>query len=162
MAVFTGCDESSRPKFAKLIVTSGANQCSLPQSEYAHAVRLRTEDAKGYPVGGVKLEISAKKGSDLAFDKSTLVTDPGGCAAVRVTSGKITGDNYFTVTPVGNRGKAIEVRMVNGVEISGGNQEGFAGDNLAKPVSVKIVDGEGVPQKGVQVYIKGGAAKPQF
>ena len=156
----TGCDKTERPKLAKLIITSGADQCALPQSEYAKPVYIRAEDEKGYPVGGVKLDLSSKSGSELAFDKNTLVTDPGGCAAVRVTSGSITGDNYFVITPKDNKNKAREVRMVNGIEITGGNQEGFAGDVLKKPLTVKIVDGSGAPQKDIAVYIKGGAAKP--
>ena len=159
-ALLSGCDESSRPKLAKLIVTAGANQCAMPQSEYAQAVRIRAEDAKGYPVGGVKLTLAAKTGSELTFDKVSTVTDPGGCAAVKVTSGKITGDNYFTITPENNKNKAIDIRMVNGIEITGGNQEGLAGDTLADPLTIKVVDGSGVPQKNIAVYIKGKDAKP--
>ena len=162
VVLFAGCDESKRLKLAKLSITSGANQCAMPQSEYAKAVQIRAEDAKGYPVGGVKLTLSSKAGSELAFDKDTLVTDPGGCASVKITSGKITGDNYFIITPQDYKNKSIEVRMVNGIEISGGNQEGFAGDILEKPLSVKIVDADGVPQKDVAVYVKGSGAKPQI
>ena len=158
----TGCDKTERPKLAKIIITSGADQCALPHNEYSKPVYIRAEDAKGYPVGGIKLELTAKKGSELSFDKNTLVTDPGGCASVRVTSGNITGDNYFVITPQGNKVKSREVRMINGIEITGGNQEGFAGDILKNPLTIKIVDNTGVPQKDIAVYVKGGAAKPQL
>ena len=155
VTLFSGCDESDRPKLAKLIVVSGANQCALPQSDYKDAVLIRAEDAEGFPVGGVKLDVSCKNGSELAFDKTQLVTDPGGGAVLRIKSGKITGDNYFIVKSVDNPEKSVETRMVNGIEISGGNQEGFAGKVLDNPLSVKIVDGTGVPQKDIAVYIKG-------
>ena len=159
VTLFSGCDESERPQLAKLIVTSGANQCALPQSDYKNAVMIRAEDAEGFPVGGVKLNVVCKKGSDLTFDKEKLVTDPGGTAFLRVKSGKITGDNYFIVSSDRDSTKSVETRMVNGITVTGGNQEGFAGKVLDEPLTVKIVDGNGTPKKDVTIYIKGDSAK---
>ncbi|MBR7120324.1 MAG: Na/Pi cotransporter family protein [Lentisphaeria bacterium] len=161
VTMISGCDKASRPKVAKLIVTSGANQCTLPESDYKKAVMIRAEDAKGYPVGGVKLDISCKKGSELAFDKDKLVTDPGGTAILKVKSGKITGDNYLVISTADQSAKPIEARLVNGIAISGSDQEGLAGRLLKEPLTVKIVDGNGVPRKDVAVYVKGNSgAKP--
>ena len=158
--LFTGCEESERPKLAKITVTSGADQCALPQNKYNKTVHVRAEDAEGYPVGGVTIQLACKKGSDLAFDREKVVTDPGGSAMFGVTSGKITGDNYIILTPEDDKSKAIEVRMVNGIAVSGGDQEGFSKDTLPEPLEVKIVNGKGEPVKDVNVYVKGAGAKP--
>ena len=161
---FAGCDESERPKLAKLAITSGADQCVLPGSACANPVIIRAEDANGYPMGGVEIAVSCPNGDELYFDKTKLVTDPGGMAILKVTSGKITGDNYIVLTPKADPSKVIRTRVVNGISISGGNQEGLAGENLDNPLAVKVVDGKGQPKKDVVIYIKGGSdsksAKP--
>ena len=163
-AFLSGCDEKEHQKLAKLAVTSGADQCVLPGTACPKPVIIRAEDAKGYPLGGVEIAVTCAGDGELVFDRDKLVTDPGGMAMLKVTSGKITGDNYIVLTPKKSPEKAIRTRVVNGVSISGGNQEGFAGQNLEKPLSVKVVDGKGTPKKDVQIYIKGSSdskgAKP--
>ena len=162
--LFSGCDESERPKLAKLIVTSGADQCVLPGDTCAKPVVIRAEDAEGFPLGGISIAASCAKDGELYFDKENLVTDPGGAVMLKVTSGKITGDNYIVLTPKNHPSKAIRVRVVNGISISGGNQEGLAGENLENPLVIKVVDGKGQPKKDVVIYVKGSSdtkgAKP--
>ena len=161
---FSGCEKNEDQKLAKIIITSGNDQCVLPGNVCPKPLVVRAEDAKGYPLGGVKINVSCAKEDELCFDRQKLVTDPGGMAMLKVTAGKVTGDNYVIFTPERNHEKAVRARVVSGIQISGGNQEGFAGQNLENPLSVKVVDGNGTPKKDVLIYIKGGSdskgAKP--
>ena len=160
ISVLCGCEESNHPKLEKLIITSGNNQCALPGSDYSKPLYIRAEDAKGYPVGGVKLTVANEKGSDLVFDRKEYVTDPGGSAAIKVRSGSVTGDNSFVITPAGYSGKAVRGRMVNGVAITGAGQEGLAGRILDDKLEIKLIDAKGNPVKDAEIFIRGNGAKP--
>ncbi len=176
----TGCDWGKKETIVdKIHVIKGEDQCVLPGKtcksrlifELLGPQRPGLLGGKGSrnPVPEMEVRFVPEPGSDLevipAVDKSNnegdgisgkqeykFVSDAGGAIRVWIKSGKITGDQYLKIVPVGFEKAAKTIRVINGVELSGNKQEAHAGNKLTKPISMKIVDAKGNPIPDAEVY----------
>ena len=96
-------------------------------------------------------KVKVVPGPGLTITDQKLVSDNGGMISFKVKAGKSIGDKYLTIIPEGSE-ISQEIRFVIGAKLEGGNQEGIAGEKLAKPVSIRLVDQNGKPAVGVPVY----------
>ena len=142
-------------------ITDGANQSALPGHEFENEVFLELMSkpgtsllggkAKPDPVPNRKVNIVQDQNGDLEILNPKLVSDAGGVVSFKVKAGKTIGDKYLRIIPEGSDIRQ-EIRFIVGAEIHGTNQEGHAGKALEKPLSVKLVNQDGTPAKGVPVY----------
>ena len=152
-----GCSEAPQ-NAAEIKIVSGAEQRVLPGEVYAAPVRIqvlgKVQNWMGWeklqPCPNVKVRFVPSAGSDLKIDPAEAVSDAGGEISVRVTAGKLTGDQYFYAIPEGASAEKAVVRMISGVVISGINSETAAGNVAHAPVSVKLVR-DGKPLSDVPV-----------
>lgn len=163
IALLSGCsdDTDSKATLSKIKTFDNQVQTALPGEEFSKELIL---EAIGTTHGGLfggtqevpftneTIILKSAPGSDLIVEPSTITTDAGGIARAKVTAGKITGDQYLEIIPQSNTNKAIKVRYVTGVKIDGSDQEISSGTASAKPLSVKVVDSEGNPIIGGDVF----------
>lgn len=163
IALLSGCsdDVDSRGTLSKVKVFDSQVQTALPDEEFPKDLIVEaTGITQGGMFGGTQevpfvdetLILRPAPGSDLVANPSEIVTDAGGMAYSKISAGKLTGDQYLEIIPQSDTNKAIKVRFVTGVKIDGNNQEITAGSKSAKPLSVKVVDGEGKPVEGGDVF----------
>lgn len=162
-----GCERSSDepdPVSKILSVSSVEVQTAEAGNEFSHDILLRAVDSGDDPVSGACLEIGVQEGSELYFrDLSaekgsapykrhlTLCTDAGGEVRFCVKSGRKTGDQYAFAFPSAHPDKALNMRFVSGLTMTGANQEASSGGTLKEPFSVTLSDGDRKPVAGVDV-----------
>ncbi len=160
--VFSGCKEAQSLKVNKVSVFQGGGQCALPGEKYARPlyILLTTAPGTGFfsdpsnppPAPNQKVLFETVDGSDLILSAKEAVSDEGGLVKIEVMAGRKTGDQYLRVIPADAPDKAITVRFITGIRITGINQEGRAGQELAQPLSVTVVSSDGKPVEGAPVY----------
>ncbi len=157
-----GCDRTGGAKTVnKLSIMQGDNQCAAPSSECRKQLVVEllhtrkgaiTGKVAKYPVANVPVKFEPLPGSDVKIICDKPVSDHGGMVKARIMTGKVVGDQYFKVTPQGFPEVSKKIRVISGVEIKGGNQEGKAGHQLGEPITVKVYGKDGKPAGGVDVY----------
>ena len=156
----TACGEKSKEtNVGSLKIIQGENQLALPGEDFSKEIIIELYsppgrsvfggDAEPVPVAGKKVKVVP--GPGLTITDQKLVSDNGGMISFKVKAGKSIGDKYLTIIPEGSE-ISQEIRFVIGAKLEGGNQEGIAGEKLAKPVSIRLVDQNGKPAVGVPVY----------
>lgn len=140
-------------------ILQGASQCALPERAYPLKLRveLRGAGAGGWlstrsaPVGpGHRVRFVVEPDSDLVVEPETAVTDGGGVVEAAVRSGRRIGDQYLRIIPESAPERAVTVRFVSGMAISGGESEGAAGTLSPEPIRVTL-ERDGQPLTGVPV-----------
>ena len=164
LAVLPGCGpQNTEHNPAKLKVFSGAEQYTLPDTEFEHDLVVVAESAplKGVfgstgtsPAANCELQVKLLEDSCLSVTPMTARTDMGGTARFRIKAGNLVGDHYFKIIPTAAPDKALKVRFTVGAKISGGEQEIGVNSTAPKPISVKLVNQDGTPASGVQVYFR--------
>ena len=160
--IIPGCKNENPDKTVdKIAVIHGNNQCVLPNSACKKELKLELLGpnvpgifgGKGsrQPVSGVTVKFIPLKGSDLRFEPETAVSKSGGGVSVKIISGNKIGDQYFKVVPE-NSTKTKTIRVISGVSVTGANQEAYTGHKLTDPISLKLVDSNGKPMVGTDVY----------
>lgn len=161
--LFCGCGESVPVELQELAVFQGGEQCALPGEEFSEPLYILASGKapEGFfasgerpPAAGQKIRFEAAEGSDLRVEPSTAESDAGGLVKVSVTAGRRTGDQYLKVIPESAPEKAILVRFISGIRISGGNQEIHSGKRSAEPLTVTAVQADGSPAAGVPVFFR--------
>ncbi len=160
--VFSGCKDAQSPKVNKVSVFQGGGQCALPGEKYAKPLYILLTAAPGSglfsdpsnppPAAKQKVLFEAVDGSDLKLSAKEAVSDEGGLVKIEVMAGRKTGDQYLRVIPADAPDKAITVRFITGIKITGISQEGRAGQELAQPLAVTVVSSDGKPVEGAPVY----------
>jgi serine/threonine protein kinase/alpha-tubulin suppressor-like RCC1 family protein len=111
-------------------------------------VSFRVEGDDGEPLAGIPLVFAASGGSP---DPERVFTDEDGQAAVRWTLGATPREQELVATVEGREDLVARVvarglaRTPTQLQVVAGNdQEGTAGRPLPQPVTIRIVDGDGV------------------
>lgn len=104
------------------------------------------------PARDKKVRFIAQEGSELYFNPDECISDKGGIVRTEIETGKILGDQYFDVVSVKNPQTRKTIRIINGVEISGCEQEGFTKSKLKKNIVLKLVNEKMLPIKDAAVY----------
>ena len=163
LAIFmSGCSNENSAKIVdKIVVLQGNNQCVLPNSTCAEELKLELLGpnipgifgGKGNrePVSGVSVKFVPLNDSDLRFEPEVAVSKSGGGVSVKILSGSKVGDQYFKVVPE-NSNKSQTIRVISGVSVTGMNQEAHTENNLADPVTLKLVNNKGEPIEGAKVF----------
>lgn len=94
---------------------------------------LELLDVDGVPVPGAEVRVQAARNSDLPVPAERFRADAGGVVRIPVSAGKVLGDNYLEIIPVGAENRSRSCRFVTGLEIDGGRQQGAAGSTLDRP-----------------------------
>ncbi|MCP4181621.1 MAG: hypothetical protein GY756_27975 [bacterium] len=158
----SGCRKENSNKIVdKIVIIQGANQQALPNSEYKKELKLELLGPRipGFfggkgtrePVKGVKVEFIPIKGSDLMFTPKIAYSKVGGAVTVKIKTGSQIGDQYFKIEPE-NSNRSEIVRLISGVSIDGIAQEAYSGNYLPKPLKLKLVDKNGKPVQGADVF----------
>ncbi len=157
-----GCSEERERTVDQVKVLQGADQCALPGKEFSKTLRLELLGprvpgmlgGKGSraPVSGVRVQFVPLEGSDLVVTPAVLESDPGGMVQVKITAGKSSGDQFLKIIPEGFEEKAVTVRLVSGMEITGADGEYRTGSDGNK-VAVRLVRNE-APAEGVPVRFR--------
>ena len=161
-----GCSREAEGRQVDSIkVLQGDGQVGLPGRPFGSELVLELLDVDGVPVPGAEVRVQAARNSDLPVPAERFRADAGGVVRIPVSAGKVLGDNYLEIIPVGAENRSRSCRFVTGLEIDGGRQQGAAGSTLDRPISVRVVDADGVPVAGQPVYFgivnapEGGAAR---
>ncbi len=178
LSTMTACNESQNPPLDRITVLQGAEQCTLPGETFQLPLRVellgpQTPGLLGgkgsrSPVAGEKVRFLPAEGSDLTVEPAAAESDAGGVVTATVTSGNQTGDQYLKIIPETNPEKALTVRFIVGMKITGGDSENRAGSLAAAPLSVQLVKNDGTPAVGVPVYfrmlstVEGSSSKAQL
>lgn len=140
-----------KPEFGKLEIVSGNASCVLPGEKFT--VTLRAVDKTGSPLKACRvIPVFQAPGSCMVTPAENR-SDAGGIVRFEIVSGNRTGDNYIHFKADAPNAGEIGIRFVNGVKLLGTGQEGPAGEKLAKPVGVKLVDAAGKARPGVKVFV---------
>ena len=163
-----GCKNENPNKIVdKIIVIQGDNQCVLPNSicDKELKIELLGPNIPGIfggtgnrqPVTGAAVQIIPIKGSDLQFEPKTPISKSGGGVSFKIKSGSKIGDQYFKIIPANSERSKI-IRVISGVSITGMSQEAYTGNNLTDPINLKLVDSNGKPVEGANVYFNIGSS----
>ena len=155
-------DNTKNLSVAEVKIAAGGEQCALPGETFSHQLRVEIlgrekglnlrPDSKLLPVQGQEVLFTPVDGSRLTVEPQRAKTDISGNVSVTVKAGTETGDNYLKITPVGAEEKSKTVRFIVGARLDGAEQEGLAGENLPKPLSITLVRPDGKPAENVPVY----------
>ena len=158
-----GCGDSAPVELDELSVFQGGEQCALPGEEVSKPLYILASgkasegilsSGERPPSSGQKIRFEAAEGSDLSVNPAMAESDAGGLVKVSVKAGRTVGDQYLKVIPESAPEKALLVRFITGLRISGGEQEIHAGERSAKPLSVTAVNSDGSPAAGVPVFFR--------
>jgi len=156
-----GCGEADNRTVDRVRIVNGAEQCALPGEAFPQQLRIELlgpqepgllgGQGSRAPVSGAAVLFVPVDGSDLGVEPQTAKTDEGGGVAVTVTAGRATGDQYLRIIPADFPGKAVTLRFITGMKISGGEKQYRTGTVGARPLSVRLVRPDGTPAAGVPV-----------
>ncbi|HPO91148.1 MAG TPA: Na/Pi cotransporter family protein [Victivallales bacterium] len=155
------CREYKETEVSEIKIISGDNQCLPPNTEgkdvfceFLGPSRVGIFGGKGErsPVPAVKVSFETLDNSDIQIMNCSEKSDDGGKIKFRFKTGRKLGDNYVKVIPEGFESASKIIRIVNGVSISGANQEAFAESYLEEALKVKVFNSDGSPAEGVKVY----------
>ena len=162
VVVLNGCNDKPETVVKKIKIVQGANQCAPLNSECKKDLLVELigpthhglfgGKGSSYPVPDIPVRFEVEKGSDLTLTAKNSKSDQGGTVTLNIKTGNKTGDQYFKIIPEGFPKAAVTVRVISGVKLSGGNQEGFAGHELPEPLSLTVYGKNGKPASGVPVY----------
>ncbi len=167
LMLITGCSDQTSKTIDKIEIKEGAEQCTLPGQEFDLPLRLELLGpqepgllgGKGTraPVANVTLHFVPIDGSDLTVTPPSVESDAGGMVRVKVRAGEKTGDQYLKVIPDGQEKKAVTLRFITGMKITGDRQERQAGTTSNEPISVQLMKADGTPAVGIPVKFTFGA-----
>ena len=143
------------PHPAKLVKISGDNQQSTPGTALDHplVIEVRDQHGKSLPNANVTFSVTAGGGT---LASTTATTDANGHARSTLTLGSDLGTNTVTATVAGLDSITFTATTVEQVphsltKVSGDGQQGQAGEQLAKPFVVLVLDEDGAAMARVSV-----------
>jgi len=158
----SGCRQEAGLEVDKIDVKQGDNQWVVPNTtckKELHVEFLSPRQpgllwgkGKAKPVPGVKPVIELLNNTDLKITLLDEQADAGGRVRIKITSGKMLGDQYFKIYPASNLKKSKTIRVINGINISGDQQEAYSGHALEDPIGITVYNQNGQPVAGVPVY----------
>ncbi|HEX2778816.1 MAG TPA: Ig-like domain-containing protein [Gemmatimonadaceae bacterium] len=159
MSATLSCKDSSSPTEqvtpTVIQMVSGNNQEAIIGSELANPLMVEVLDAKGRPVGGQQVSWATTMGGGEVSPTSS-VTNASGTARAFLRVGSSAGENRVsaslgTLAPVVFKATARARTVAQVVIVSGNGQTGAAGSQLADPIVVRAVDGQGQAVAGASV-----------
>ncbi|MFN8579970.1 MAG: Ig-like domain-containing protein [Gemmatimonadaceae bacterium] len=152
----TACSDSTNPSPVATSITTvrGASQSAVVGTALANPVVVQVNDQNGAVMAGVTVTFAALNGSTV--DASTATTDANGQAHVSWTLGTVAGADSLTVTagtvaPVYEVATGTPDAPMSLVPVSGSDQSADAGNPLANPIVLRVVDRYGNAVAGVTV-----------
>ncbi|HEV8176733.1 MAG TPA: Ig-like domain-containing protein [Gemmatimonadales bacterium] len=155
-----------RPAGASHIeAVSGSNQSAPVGSELADPLVVRVVDGFGNPVDGISVRWDADEGS---VSPGESVTGQDGQASTSWTLGSAAGSQSATARNSDLNGSPVDftaTARAGGadrlVRVSGDDQTGRPGSNLADPLVVRLLDnaGNGVPNRAVSWVVASGGGE---
>ena len=143
------------PHPAKLVKISGDNQQSTPGTALDHplVIEVRDQHGKSLPNANVTFSVTAGGGT---LASTTATTDANGHARSTLTLGSDLGTNTVTASIAGLDSITFTATTVEQVphsltKVSGDGQQGQAGEQLAKPFVVLVLDEDGAAMARVSV-----------
>ena len=138
-----------------LTKVSGDNQEGTASVQLAEPFVVSVLDLAGAPLAGVIVSFSVTAGGGL-LSSTTDATDANGRATTRLTLGSDAGTNTVAATveglePVTFTATAIKQMPHSLTKVSGDGQQGQAGQQLAKPFVVSVLDQNGAAFAGASV-----------
>ncbi len=106
------------------------------------------------PAATVHFSILANNTNIWFPDGTSVETDQGGYASLRVHIGNTLGDHYVKAAVQSQDGseRSVIFRIVAGIEKLNNNQEALAGHTCSQPFSIRVFDITGAPLPGAMVY----------
>jgi Na/Pi-cotransporter len=80
------------------------------------------------------------------------VSDAGGRVRVRLTTGRVIGDQYVRIFAAGHPEVNCTIRVINGIRVTGEKQEVVSGGTAKNPLEVTIYGLDGRPAAGIPVH----------
>ncbi len=133
-----------------IALVSGNDQTGAVGTELSAALVVAVTDAFGNPIAGVTVEWTVTGGGSVS--NATTVTGANGQASVTRTLGSGAGAQTAVATAAGLAGSPVTFThtatagtATGVVKVSGDNQSGSPGAELALPLVVQVLDGAGNP-----------------
>ncbi len=138
-----------------LAIVSGNNQTGTVGSTLPNGLVVKVTGAGGSPIAGVSVTFAVASGGG-TLSATSVATDALGQAATRLTLGAAPAANTVTatvtgLTPVTFTATGTAATPGSLAIVSGNNQTGLVGANLAAPFVVAVKDATGAPLAGVTV-----------
>src|SRR3954454_20823676 len=154
---------------ARILLEDGDGQSGAVGTALDNPLVVRVTDQFGNPVAGVEVSWTAENGN---VDPHTSTSDADGKAETSWVLGSSTGTQSASASSAGLDGSPVsftaEVRPGSAdklVRVSGDNQSGKPGQDLAASLVIRLVDrdGNGVPGRAVSwvVGVGGGRVSPE-
>ena len=143
------------PHPSGLVKISGDNQQSMPSTALARPLVIEVRDQHGNPLPNARVTFSITAGGG-TLSSTTATTDANGRARSTLTLGSELGTNTVTATVSGLAAAtftatAVEQTPHSLTKVSGDGQGGQAGEQLAKPFIVSVLDQDRVAFAGAVV-----------
>ncbi|HEX7120617.1 MAG TPA: Ig-like domain-containing protein [Longimicrobiales bacterium] len=150
-----GSDATEPPKATTLEIVAGDGQTGTVGSPLAQELSVRVLDQNGDPLPGVDVTWSVTEG-DGSVEPATARTDVSGVASTQWTLGTASGEQSVSASSPGLETATFsaeaEADAPDGIEfLFGTDQLAIAGDPLAAPVVVRVVDQYDNPVSGAEV-----------
>ena len=132
------------PHPSGLVKISGDNQQSMPSTALARPLVIEVRDQHGNPLPNARVTFSVTAGGG-TLSSTTATTNANGRARSTLTLGSELGTNTVTATVSGLAAAtftatAVEQTPHSLTKVSGDGQGGRAGEPLAKPFIVSVLD----------------------
>lgn len=151
---------------AMLEVLGGDRQLGVPGAPLPLPLQVRVTDQEGAGLGGVSIVFEVMSGGG-SSTPDRVVSAPDGTASARWTLGSEGEDGQMLIAwaeGLEDEG-AVFLSFVEGSVavapipaaaevVSGGSQQGTAGEELPEPLSVRVLGEEGAPLEGVLVRFR--------
>ncbi|MCQ2352309.1 MAG: Na/Pi symporter [Victivallaceae bacterium] len=145
-----GCSQNHDRNVRQVKVLRGGDQCAAAGKTFDEPLLIEVRSSGG-PLANTVLNFKVADNSDLEIEPQRAVTDAGGTASIRVKAGKKIGDQILLVIPEKAPERAIKVRFISGVELTGTHSEGAADSLLDDPVALRLTDADGKPLADIPV-----------
>lgn len=162
--ILAGCLPGEERVPSLISVRSGAGQTTLPGVACQEKVVIEIlgplrhshlgAPSQRRPATDVRVQVEpVYADSGATVEPAIGQTDKGGFFRVTLCPGHMLGDQYFKVScPDFPEVKPVFFHIVNGLQLSGDNQETLAGDELPAPIQLRVVDEKQQPLAGVPVF----------
>ncbi|NMA42011.1 MAG: Na/Pi cotransporter family protein [Oligosphaeraceae bacterium] len=163
--MFTSCSNEVERLPSQISLQSGARRTGMPNTDCAEDLVVQVSGPlrriglgshkRRNPVPDVLVRIEPLD----AENADTILTpegrtDQGGLFRSKMRFGKHIGDQYYKVScPEHENLEPIYFYLINGIEVSGNNQQTIAGDELPTPIQIRVGSPE-EPRAGVPVFFK--------
>lgn len=165
LLALTGCGEQAEHTANQLLIRSGAGQIGISGTSASAPLvievlgpprrRASLAASRRQPAQGVKVLVEPlyPAGGAQAHPRED-VTDVAGTVRCQLTFGQQDGDHYYRIScPDFESVPPLTFHIASGVNIIGGNQQTFAGDELPAPITLQVGQ-DNNPVVGCPVYFR--------